>query len=217
VDGEFAHVLTKRRTWRKFDSKPLSLKALSTLLNLTVGVQAWVDTQEGPVALKTSPSGGGRHPIEAYVAALQCQDVERGLYHYSADRHGLSRIGDVRRPDVTKFLAGQDWFAAAGAVVFFTGVVARTMWRYPYGRAYRALLIEAGHVCQTFCLAATWLGLAPFCTLALADSAIEQKLGIDGVAEVILYAAGVGTQPANVRWAPWPEGPERYMRPHVIE
>jgi len=216
VGGEFATVLTKRRTWRKFDSRPVPFKALSTLLNLTVGVQAWADTPEGPVVLKTSPSGGARHPTEAYVAALRCEDVARGLYHYSADRHGLTRIGDVRTQDVTRFLAGQDWFTAASAIVFFTGVVARTMWRYPYGRAYRALLIEAGHVCQTFCLAATWLGLAPFCTLALADSAIERRLGIDGIAEVVLYAAGIGTPLANSAWAPWPDDRERHFQPHTF-
>ena len=58
------------------------------------------------------------------------------------------------------------------------------------------MLLEAGHVCQTFCLAATWLGLAPFCSMALADAAIEKALGLDGVSESVLYAAGVGRRPA---------------------
>ena len=54
-------------------------------------------------------------------------------------------------------------------MVFFTAVFARQLWRYPYSRAYRAALIEAGHVCQTFLLAATSLRLAPFCLLGLAE------------------------------------------------
>ncbi len=86
-----------------------------------------------------------------------------------------------------------------------TAVFARTEWDYPYARSYRAVLLEAGHVCQTFCLVATALGLAPFCTDALADSLIEKDLGIDGVTESVLYAAGVGTRPAGVEWAPSPE------------
>ena len=65
-------------------------------------------------------------------------------------------------------------------------------WRYPYARAYRAVLAESGHLCQTFCLLATSLGLAPFCTMALADSRIERDLRIDGVSEAVIYAAGVG-------------------------
>src|SRR5439155_333967 len=66
------------------------------------------------------------------------------------------------------------------------------------------LTFGAGHVCQTFCLVATWLKLAPFCTQALADSRIEQDLGANGVDEILLYAAGVGTRPADGRWVQWP-------------
>jgi hypothetical protein len=57
------------------------------------------------------------------------------------------------------------------------------------------VLAEAGHLCQTFCLTATWLGLAPFCTMALADTAIERALGVDGINESVLYAAGAGRRP----------------------
>ena len=80
-----------------------------------------------------------------------------------------------------------------------TAVFPRVLWRYDYPRAYRAVLIEAGHLCQTFLLTATWLGLAPFCSMALADSRIERDLGVDGVTESVLYAAGVGTRPPGGR------------------
>ena len=53
-------------------------------------------------------------------------------------------------------------------------------------------------------LAATWLGLAPFCSMALADSRIERDLGVDGVTESVVYAAGVGARPPGVDWAPTP-------------
>jgi hypothetical protein len=66
------------------------------------------------------------------------------------------------------------------------------MWKYRFARAYRVVLLDAGHLCQTFCLTATWLGLAPFCTAALNDSLIERDLGVDGVTESALYVAGAG-------------------------
>ena len=66
------------------------------------------------------------------------------------------------------------------------------------------MLLEAGHVCQTFCLVATWLGLAPFCTMALADSRVEKDLGVDGITESVIYAAGVGSRPAGMERAIWP-------------
>ena len=59
---------------------------------------------------------------------------------------------------------------------------------------------------QTFCLAATSMGLAPFCLMGLADSAIERDLGIDGITESVLYAAGAGCRPRGATWAPLPSG-----------
>ena len=80
-----------------------------------------------------------------------------------------------------------------------TAVFPRTMWKYHHARAYRVVLLDAGHLCQTFCLVATWLGLAPFCTAALKDTLIEKDLGIDGIRESVLYVAGVGLPATSVR------------------
>jgi SagB-type dehydrogenase family enzyme len=148
------------------------------------------------VALKTSPSGGSMHPIEAYVLARNVKGLGAGFYHYSAADHRLELLkGEATSRDITRLLAHQWWYAGAGFVVFLTAVFARTRWKYDYARAYRAVLIEAGHLCQTFCLTATSLGLAPFCTMAFADSKIEKMLGIDGISEAALYAAGAGIPP----------------------
>lgn len=205
--GEFADVLLGRRTWRGFGSRPLPLAVFAQLLDLTWGVQAWRSGGENdPVAYKTSPSGGARHPIEAYVAVLKVEGVARGLYHYVADAGELELIRpDIAARQLERYLVGQWYYKPAAVVVFMTAVVARELWRYPNARSYRALFLEAGHLCQTFCLVATWLGLAPFCTAALDDARIERDLGVDGVNEVLIYAAGVGTRPAHGKWVQWPD------------
>jgi hypothetical protein len=82
---------------------------------------------------------------------------------------------------------------------------------------YRAALAEAGHVCQTFCLAATWRGLAPFCLMGLNDTLIEQDLGIDGIRETVLYVAGAGTRPRGSAWAPRPRGSYTVRRNPVFD
>ena len=196
--GGLARTLKERRTWRRFGKAPVDLSAFSTLLHLTAGVQTWVTAKgEGRVALKTSPSGGARHPIEAYVLARRVRSLEPGIYHYAADRHVLERVpGSPKVPSFDEVLPTQWWYRDAAALVLFTAVFERTRWRYSSPRAYRAVLLEAGHVCQTFCLTATSLGLAPFCSMAIADATAERMLGIDGVSEAVLYAAGVGTRPA---------------------
>jgi SagB-type dehydrogenase family enzyme len=205
--GDFPRVLLARRTWRQFSSGSVKLLDLATLLWLTWGVQAWYYLPIGRVALKTSPSGGARHPIEAYVWAQRVEGLPSGLYHYAADTHRLEFLkpgGNVRK--LGRCLGNQPYFGSSAAVVFMTAVFSRNQWKYEFPRAYRVVLLDAGHLCQTFCLVATWLGLAPFCTHALADSLIEEDLGIDGVSESVLYATGVGVAPSGVDWAPQVKG-----------
>ncbi len=203
VDSDFARVLLERRTWRKFSKRPVGLPLLGNLLGLTWGVRGWVEIPKiGSIALKTSPSGGALHPIEAYVLARHVEGLRPGLYHYDATDHRLEllRRGASSR-QITGYLANQWWYGGAAFVVFMTAVFARTRWKYDYARAYRAVLIEAGHLCQTFCLTATRLGVAPFCTMAFADSKIENALGIDGISESVIYVAGAGWRPENDKQA----------------
>ncbi len=90
------------------------------------------------------------------------------------------------------YCADQPYAARSAALFIMTGIFARTMWKYHHPRAYRVVLLDAGHLGQTFCLTATRMGLAPFSTAALKDSLIEEDLGIDGISESVLYVTGVG-------------------------
>lgn len=204
--GEFASVLLARRTWRRFSRRPLTLSALGTLLGLTWGVQRWDRAAGlGQFALKTSPSGGALHPIEVYVLARRVDGLRPGLYHYDSNKHRLELLRrGATSAKIVNYLAGQWWFGSAAALMLMTAVFPRTQWKYHASRAYRVVLAETGHLCQTFCLVATWLGLAPFCTMAFADSRIEKDLGIDGITESVLYAAGVGSRTPDEDWASVP-------------
>jgi SagB-type dehydrogenase family enzyme len=208
ADDDFADVLRARRTWRRYSKTPIAIDQLATMLALAAGVQQWITGADVEIPLKTSPSGGARHAIEAYVVARDVRGLKAGVYHYAPDRHALERIGPrVSIARLRAYVPQSEYFASASAMVFLTAIFDRILWRYPYPRAYRAALIEAGHVCQTFCLAATKLGLAPFSVMALADSLIEHDLGIDGITEAVLYGAGVGRPPRGASWAPLAKGP----------
>jgi SagB-type dehydrogenase family enzyme len=205
--GEFAGVLRTRRTWRRYSTRGLRLDELSTLLALTAGVQHWVHLGSRRIPLKTSPSGGARHAIECYVVSRNVHGLASGIYHYAADRHSLERLGGaVPLARMQAYVPGSGYFAKAAVMIFFTAVFERIFWRYPYSRAYRAALVEAGHVCQTFCLTATWLGLAPYCVMGLADSLVERDLGLDGITEAVLYCAGAGRPPRGASSAPLTRG-----------
>ncbi len=197
----------ERRSWRRFRDAPLTLRRLSTLLWITGGIHRLVANDYGEFALKTSPSGGSLHPVELYVLSRRVERLPAGFYHYSGADHRLRRLKKHARPiPVDRYLPEQPWFEGAAAVVFLVAHYERSLWRYNYPRAYRAPFIEAGHLAQTFCVAATDMGLAPFVSMALADRSIESEIGADGINRSVLYAAGVGLRPAGVDWAPLPEG-----------
>jgi SagB-type dehydrogenase family enzyme len=203
-----SNALAERRTWRQFRSASLSQEHLATLLGLTFGVQQWIHVEGfNRMPLKTSPSGGARHAIEAYAYVRRVKGLRPGWYHYDPDRHVLQPIASRGRGSrkISTYLPTQAWYDNAAVLIAMTAVFARAQWRYGYPRAYRSVLAEAGHLAQTWCLLATSLGLAPFCSMALADSAIERDLGIDGVSEGVVYAAGAGHRPVSMDWAPWPD------------
>ncbi len=190
----FFATLHARRTHREFAKTALSLESVSNLLQTTWGVQGYVETNVfGKLPYKTSPSGGARHPIEVYLVALRVKGLDRGIYHYQAKNNRLTKIpGKVSARRASAYCADQPYFGAAAALFIMTAVFARTMWKYGRARAYRVVLLETGHLGQTFCLTATRLGLAPFTTAALKDSLIEKDLGIDGISESVVYVTGVG-------------------------
>jgi SagB-type dehydrogenase family enzyme len=202
--GGLGEALTSRRTWRRFGARALALGELATLLQWTFGVQARAAVPgQGDIVFKTAPSGGARHPIEAYVVAFSVRGLAAGsVHHYDAERHRLVRLpGRVARARVAADLGHQPYFADASALVLMAPVFARTMWRYPSSRAYRSVLIEAGHLCQTFCLVATAMKLAPFSTIGFGEQAWERALGLDGISETPVYIAGVGARPGDGRRA----------------
>lgn len=197
--GDLERALKDRRTWRQIDPMPMALSDLATLLNLTWGVHRRGRVAgQGDVVFKTSPSGGARHPIEAYVLAFGVDGLDSGTYHYDAGRHDLARVGSpVSRDTLVAVLGNQFYFANCAAAIVMTACFERTMWRYPFTRAYRTVLIEAGHLGQTFALVATALSLAPFQTIAFKDTEIERLIGVDGHDESAIYVVGVGHRGKN--------------------
>ena len=70
-ENEFWKLLISRRTVRRFQRENISLKEFSSILLFTWGkTRELNDTQIGKYILKTSPSGGSRHPIEVYPVVL---------------------------------------------------------------------------------------------------------------------------------------------------
>ncbi|REN05223.1 putative peptide maturation dehydrogenase, partial [Mycobacterium tuberculosis] len=106
-----------------------------------------------------------------------------GLYHYRPLDHALAPLPPaVSDLEVLagRWLAGQHWFANAAVLVVFAPRYARAFWKYRnHVKAYRALLLDVGHLSQAFYTAATGRGLGAFVTSAINEVDIETSLGLD--------------------------------------
>jgi putative peptide maturation dehydrogenase len=199
LSGVFFDTLIARRTTRAFRTdEPLPRSALEQMLHVVFGAHGIKHLVPGVVAIKrTSPSGGGLHPIEAYVLALHVEGVPSGLYHYEAASHCLAELERMdtasARSLASAFMAGQAYFAQAHALVIHVARFDRTFWKYvQHRKAYGVVLMDSGHLSQTFYLTATHLGLGAFYTAAINDADIAERLRLPPGREAAIGINGVG-------------------------
>jgi putative peptide maturation dehydrogenase len=90
----FDELLARRATCRNFDAaRPLPLALFAQLMQRVFAAQAQVRVADDTVFLKkTSPSGGGLHPVEAYLLLRNVEGLAPGLYHYHATTHALEPL-----------------------------------------------------------------------------------------------------------------------------
>ncbi|MEU9139518.1 SagB family peptide dehydrogenase [Streptomyces sp. NPDC048404] len=206
-------VLHRRRSRRSFGTTPLPLTTVAALLKTAAGplpradepmtqVSATIDpngvlTDSWQRVFKTSPSGGARHPTEIYLYARNVDGLAPGIYHYAAAEHTLECL-DRRLDDqqLVSAVGDQGWVADAGALIFYTSVIARNQWKYTFPRVYRALMMDVGHLSQTVYLLATAAGLHITYTAALRDQIVEELLGCDPVHQLVIGTSVIGTPDA---------------------
>lgn len=197
-------LLVRRVTCRNFDAgRPVALADLALLLHRVFGAQAQWELAPGAVAVKkTSPSGGGLHATEAYLLVRNVDGVAPGRYHYHPGTHALEPLhADAPAAVATQalaFVAGQHWFAGAAVQVVLAPRFGRSFWKYRnHPKAYRALVLDAGHLSQTLYLTATELGLGAFITAAINERAIEAAFSLEPMAEGPLAVCGIGHRAAR--------------------
>lgn len=191
--------LFRRQTSRAFTFEKIPLKYISLLLNLTFASQRRDHTEFNKLGIgiagmrKTSPSGGGLHPTEAYFFAFNVEGLSPGIYHYSATMHRFTiiELGQFRE-SLSKICENQYFLSDLSAGIF---LVSRfdTLWKkYQHSRAYRVALMDVGHVSQTLQLCATSLNLLTWLTGAFDDSAFEKLLKLEFCEKPLLFV-GLGT------------------------
>ena len=205
--GGLYDVLRARTTTRRFAlDVAMPIEQLSIVLRYAFGPHGCSQLVPELVTLrKTSPSGGGLHPIEVYPLVVAVDGVEPGLYHYAARSHSFEPVALMRRGDAEdaalEAIRRQPPFTAPHALLVLVARFARSFWKYRNDpRAYAVVLMDAGHLSQTTYLVATDLGLGAFVTGAINSGNIDERLGLDGVEEAAVAVCGCGIALADARF-----------------
>lgn len=212
-------LLARRATCRNFDPvECMDLTVFSAILHRVFGAQAVHEIHAGNVVLKrNAPSGGGLHPIEAYVVVQRVAGIAPGLYHYHPVDHALEPLPapDGGIPALARtMVASQEYFADAPVFVVMAARFGRSQWKYRnHSKIHRAVMLEAGHFSQNLYLSATEFALGAFVTAAINEVEIEHAFGLDPLEESPIAVLGFGRRAATCEifeFDPnhkvWPEG-----------
>jgi SagB-type dehydrogenase family enzyme len=190
TDVGIISAIGNRRSRRKYSQEPLSLEELSLLLWATQGVRGDV---VGGHAYRTVPSAGCRHAFETYLAVLNVEGLDSGIYRYLPLSHQVVLESSVE--DLAQRLAQavfRQSFAGRSALTFvWTAIPYRMEWRYGLA-AHKVIAIDAGHVCQNLYLACEAIGAGTCAIAAYDQEAVDRLIGVDGEEEFALYLAPVG-------------------------
>jgi putative peptide maturation dehydrogenase len=193
-------ILARRATCRNFDPlKFVDKSTFSHLLHRVFGAQATYEIHADNVVIKrTSPSGGGLHPTEAYLLVQRVEGVAPGLYHYHPIDHALEPLPPPPQgvAELARMMvAAQSYYVDVPVMIALVSRFPRTFWKYRnHTKAYRATILDAGHLSQTLYLSATEFGLGAFITAAINEADIEQAFGLDPLQESPLAVCGFGVR-----------------------
>jgi len=173
----------------------LGFKHLSAILRLANGITAKRRYGSQTQFYRSAPSAGALYPNEIYVAAGTVEGLVPGLYNYQVmdDSLAVLRQGNQILQGVGSALtSGSGKIPAASLLI--TGIFFRSAWKYR-ARAFRYVLLDAGHLIENLVLAASAHGVAYSVHYDFDDDAAGHLLGIDGkhescLAIINLYAEG---------------------------
>ena len=170
--SQFTRILRERHSTRDFDAdRPITITELAKFLDRAARVQwKWtipLDFGDGSVGpdldytRRPYPSAGSSYELELYLAAANCEGLEKGFYHYDPDRHALVSI-QVGAQEFARLLASAQFAMDAPTPPQILITVAarfkRVSWKYS-SIAYSLILKDVGVLLQTLYLVATDLDL----------------------------------------------------------
>lgn len=176
----------------------LGFQDLSAILMLANGITAQRRYGSQTQFFRSAPSAGALYPNEIYAATGRVKGLDPGLYNYQVMDASLAELRKgLFMQQVGSALTGEN-SSLPTASLLITGIFFRSAWKYR-SRAFRYVLLDAGHLIENVVLAASAYGCAYSVHYDFEDNAMERLLGIDPKREaclaiINLYTGGRGRQ-----------------------
>lgn len=175
----FIEALLNRKTYRKFQEKPLSLAIASALLaelNNELFHGLW----------------------KYYVVAFNVEDIPPGIYCFHPDKHGLSLIkGGMFRQQAVELLCGMSASLTASFLIILSIDIQKAMSKFSYNRALREMYIDSGRLAQKLLLKGMQYHVGGLPSPAMRDSKMCEFLNIEPDQVIPLYTLAMGTIPGK--------------------
>ena len=168
-------VMEKRRSQRDFKSYKITLRELSTLLFYSAGYK-----RSEHSGRKHIPSSGGFSTTEVFFVILNSDEVEPGLYYFSANDFTIRciRKGDYRDWVRYDALYQSEW-ADASVIIFLASDYSRLYQKYRH-RTLRLSLLDAGHVAQNLYLTCAAMDMKICEVLGYVENEVEEAFDLSG-------------------------------------
>ncbi len=185
--------IIQRKSLRKYSLAPVTFNELSLLLYCTQGIKKYYPDY----SFRTVPSAGARHPFETYFYANSVEDLPKGIYRYlPLDNSIVLEIPfyDGIEKEIHEATLEQFWNPAL--FFFWTAVPYKTEYRY-LNASHKAILLDAGHLCQNLYIAAEVIGCGACAIAAYNQDLVDKLLKLDTKNEFVVYCASLGKKPVK--------------------
>lgn len=204
INASIGAVIRSRRSRRDFKGKPLTLSDLSTLLYYGDGISGDFDfnlnkNEYGTITfgdkyiskLRTAPSGGGLYPIYLYIAALNINNLDKGIYKYMPFTHSLERIKLFNDEDLENYyknnvFGGSIDLRKTALSVYYVYSIYENSRKYG-DMGLQFALIETGEIAQNIQLTAAASGILACDIGGFNKTLSEYLLNIDGSTNHVVH------------------------------
>ena len=176
---DYFDLMNRRQAIDSSRSEALDIQKISTAFRLTHDITARTMHADPPFYYRSVASAGALYPFELYLAVHHIDGLDPGVYHYHLFDFCLTTLRRGPVPEIPPVDRG------VSATFYITGIFFRSAWKYR-NRAYRYVLLDAGHLLENLRLALGALDLSFSIHLDFDDERAATLLGLDPQREVCL-------------------------------